>query len=141
MTVDDRPWDVGVRKMPERPRMGGQLAPSVISVAALEVPMTAIHSGTAHRGDRDAATVALTEGHSALTEVLGEASRFVSDEPGLLELTSRACAAATSLLSGVSWASVMAQLDARPVTVAATDLRALLLDHAQYREDDGPGLH
>jgi len=89
-----------------------------MSVVALEVPMC-----------------------SAFDAVLGDVSRSVSDETGLLELTSRACSAATSFFAGVSWASVMAQLDARPVTVAATDLRALLLDHAQYREDDGPGLH
>jgi len=31
-------------------------------------------------------------------------------------------------------------LDARPVTVAVTELRALLLDHAQYREEEGPAL-
>src|SRR4051812_39007863 len=89
-----------------------------MSVVALEVPMC-----------------------SAFDAVLGDVSRSVSDETGLLELTSRACSAATSFFAGVSWASVMAQLDARPVTVAATDLRALLLDHAQYREDDGPALH
>jgi hypothetical protein len=64
----------------------------------------------------------------------------VSGEAELLELSSKACAAATSLLAPVRWASVTTVFDARPVTVAVTELRALLLDHTQYREEEGPAV-
>ena len=43
-------------------------------------------------------------------------------EPELLELSSRACAAASSLLAPGTWASVMSAFDARPVTVAVSEL-------------------
>ena len=50
----------------------------------------------------------------------------VCGQRDLVELSSRACAAASSLLPPVTCASVMTALDARPVTVAVNELGALL---------------
>jgi hypothetical protein len=71
---------------------------------------------------------------------LFDLSEAVCEEPDLIELASRACSAAIGLLPPVRWASVTTQLDVRPATVAATDVRALILDHAQYRDGEGPAL-
>jgi hypothetical protein len=73
-------------------------------------------------------------------EGLEDLPTSVSGEAELLELSSKACAAATSLLDPVRWASVTTAFDARPVTVAVTELRALLFDHTQYCEEEGPAL-
>jgi hypothetical protein len=78
--------------------------------------------------------------HSGLFEDLPDVWPSGCGEPGLLEACSAACQDATSQLGPVRCASVTALFDARPVTVAVTELRALLLDHAQYRENEGPAL-
>jgi hypothetical protein len=75
-----------------------------------------------------------------LARALFDLSASVCEEPDLIELASRTCAAAVGLLAPVSWASVTTQIDPRPATVAATDVRALILDHAQYRDGEGPAL-
>jgi transcriptional regulator with GAF, ATPase, and Fis domain len=75
-----------------------------------------------------------------LSSALLDLSAPVCEEPELIELASRTCAAAVRLLAQVSWASVTTQFDPRPATVAATDVRALILDHAQYRDGAGPAL-
>src|SRR4051794_41774682 len=78
--------------------------------------------------------------HTPLFEDLPDVWPSGSGEPRLLEACSTACQDATSQLEPVRCASVTALFEARPVTVAVTELRALLLDHAQYREEEGPAL-
>jgi hypothetical protein len=78
--------------------------------------------------------------HTPLFEDLPDVWPSGCGEPGLLEACSTACQDATSQLEPVRCASVTALFEARPVTVAVTELRALLLDHAQYREEEGPAL-
>src|SRR3954454_14071231 len=78
--------------------------------------------------------------HTPLFEDLPDVWPSGCGEPGLLEACSPACQDATSQLEPVSWASATALFQARPLTVAVTDPRALLLDHPHYREAERPAL-
>src|SRR4051794_41148642 len=110
MTVHDRPRDVGMRRQAVPPRIGAQLARPLCPSPAMEVPMCSADTETPHPGRRDAVTVEYTKVHADRRRGLGvrRAGRCVTvreRRDGLLELSSRACVAATSLLTGVRWAS------------------------------------
>src|SRR3954452_1159387 len=64
--------------------------------------------------------------------------RRVHDPETLLDLMGRVSREAVNILDGVRWAGVTAQLDGRPFTAAISDDRTLLIDHQQYKNNDGP---
>ena len=64
--------------------------------------------------------------------------RAVTTE-ALLELLSRICHEAVRLLDGVHYASITAQCDRQPVTLACTDSRVAVVEKCQYAAGAGAG--
>src|SRR5829696_2107555 len=64
----------------------------------------------------------------------------VTDDANLVESLRRIADAGCALLDNCAAASITLILAGRPVTMAATDDIALILDKAQYDVDDGPCL-